>query len=277
MPTMALVDEMPSVDGSPSLEARAAKRPRRQTAPSTANDDVDCTSAPLTLPPEVWADVMGYLPFQSILSCSAVSRSMLHETMPRLTKLRIEKASQMNLTVAARFRDVTDIHVNSLLTRRVFDEGTPHEFTEIEVDLSTKIRVVPFLSRFVQTLERVYFGGKTEGGEVIEGFAPAAEYFCDDSDDGYPNECDRESMMAFVDSLSGAFQCGAFPKHLKISGICCPDCRDRRGFGGQCSVCQRACKSFPLESVIHFESRQSSISNARPGRLSADGPSREHH
>ena len=191
---------------------------------------------------------------------------MLHETMPRLTKLRIDKSSQMNLTVASRFRDVTDICINSLLKQVVQNAGMGEdEFKEVEVDFDTKIRVVPFLSHFKPTLERVHFGGKDEAGEDIVGFAPAAQIFWE-GEDGYPNDGDRESMLAFIDMISGAFSCGALSKHLKISGLCCPDTTNRRFGSGQCSTCQRACKSFPLESVIHFENEGSSVNNARSGR-----------
>ena len=86
-------------------------------------------------------------------------------------------------------------------------------------------------------------------------------------DEGYPNDGSREQMLAFIDMISGAFRCGVFPKRLKISGLCCPDSANFNGNrGADCETCRRACKSFPLESVIHFESRQSSISNACSGR-----------
>src|SRR5210317_895413 len=139
-------------DGSPSL-VRASKR-RRFDGNDTAvnNNDDDTTIEKITLPPEMWANVMKYLPFDNILSCCAVSRSMLHETMPLLTKIQINKAAQMNLAVASRFRDVTDIHINSLLLRRVEDEGTMDEFSEITFDFESRIRVLPFLFCFVKTL-----------------------------------------------------------------------------------------------------------------------------
>jgi hypothetical protein len=249
-------------DGSPSL-VRASKRQRclnsgNDTAVNNNNDDT--TIDKITLPPEMWANVMKYLPFDNILSCCAVSRSMLHETMPLLTKIQINKAAQMNLAVASRFRDVTDIHINSLLLIEI-DE----EFEDVYFDFESRIRVLPFLFCFIKTLERVHFGAKDNNlGNVIDGFSPANACFWEESDEGYPYEAPWDLMMAFIDSLSGAFICGALPQHLQISGLCCPSIRYRRST--QCSTCIRACKSFPLESVARFHSDGSSAENARSGR-----------
>jgi len=251
-------------DGSPSSAERVTKRRRRSPSGNDEVIDDDDTSKQLALPPEVWAGTMEFLPFSDILSCGAVSRSMLHETMPLLTKLRIDIAKQMNLTVASRFRDVTDIHINSLLLEDVADARSEDETHFIDVDLETKNRVVPFIARFVQTLERLHFGGKNrDDGEVVACFAAADGYFFEDGE-LYPNEGSWGVMKGFIDQISAAFDVGAFPKHLQISGLACPNIVNTVDNG--CSTCQRACKSFPLESVVAFESEGSSVSNARSGR-----------
>jgi hypothetical protein len=251
---------------------RASKR--RRQCPSgndTAvnNNDDDTTIEKLTLPPEMWANVMKYLPFDNILSCCAVSRSMLQETMPLLTKIQIDKAAQMNLAVASRFRDVTDIHINSLLLRNIHNEGMgDDEFSDVTFDFESRIRVLPFLFCFVKTLERVHFGAKDNRGNIVEGFCPVDEWLHDESDDVYPYEAPWDLMMAFIDSLSGAFICGALPQNLQISGLCCSsNCNSNWGRRStQCSTCIRACKSFPLESVARFHCDGSSAENARSGR-----------
>jgi hypothetical protein len=273
------VDNAPSARGGDSSSlVRASKRRRCSSsgndtvAAAVNNDDDDTTVEKIMLPPEMWANVMKYLPFDNILSCCAVSRSMLQETMPLLTKIQIDKAAQMNLAVASRFRDVTDIHINSLLLREIHNEGMgDDEITDVNFDFESRIRILPFLFCFVKTLERVHFGAKDNRGNVIEGFSPTNAYFWEESDEGYPYEAPRDLMMAFIDSLSGAFICGAFPQHLQISGLCCPDINSywrNSGRNGhrQCSTCQRACKSFPLESVAtRFHSDGSSIGNALAG------------
>ena len=96
---------------------------------------------------------------------------MLHDAIPRLTILRIDKSSEINLTVVARFRDNREIHINSLL--KATDDGEGGR--DISVDLQTKIRLLHFLPRF-DKLERVFFGGKDEDGKEIERFAPATDF-----------------------------------------------------------------------------------------------------
>ena len=185
---------------------------------------------------------------------------MLH-TMPLLTKLCIDKSSQMNLAVTSRFRDITEIHINSLLEVRVDEEGYPDMF----IDNESKMRVVPFLSRFGK-LDRVVFGGKNSntGDDMGDDFAAADAFFDYENDESYPYESTRDKMFAFLDMISGAFICGALPKHLKIAGLCCPDATDRHGFrSSSCEICLRACKSFPLQSVAEFECRGSSEGKGR--------------
>ncbi|KAL7550742.1 hypothetical protein ACHAWF_013970 [Thalassiosira exigua] len=162
--------------------------------------------------------------------CGATSRSMLNDVMPLIKTLRLDKSTQMNLAVTSRFRDVKEIHINSLFEVTVEEEGTDEEFNSIDVDIETKIRAVPFLSRF-QSLERVIFGGKEESGKNIEGFSPMDGCFYT-GDQGYPDEGSTESLAPF-----------------------------------ECTTCYRACRSFPLESVALFESRGSSTDNARSGRM----------
>ena len=157
------------------------------------------------------------LPFDSILSCAATCRSILHDALPLLTTLRIDKASQINVKVASRFRDITELHINSLL--KVTFDG--EEF-DMAMDKESRIRVIPFLSKF-DSLERVHFGCKnasTENestGKDMTHFAAVDCYFWE-GEDIYPNEGVRESMLVFIDLLSGALNCGALPKHLEVSG-----------------------------------------------------------
>ena len=83
------------------------------------------------------------LPYETILSCAATCKSFLHDTMPLIKKLHINTSYQMNLTVAARYRDIREIHINSLMVWR------PHIHSNcINVDFESSVRMVPFLSRF---------------------------------------------------------------------------------------------------------------------------------
>lgn len=192
---------------------------------------------------------------------------MLHDVMPLIKTLRIDKATQMNIIVACRFVGVKALHINSLLTLRIEDEDTEDEIREIGVHFETKVRVIPFCSKFSK-LEQLFFGGKTENGDDIQGFFPGGDEFWA-GDEPYPDEGEREMLMALLDELSGAFRCKALPPQLKvISGLCCPESRNHTIASGMsnCGVCIRACKSFPLESVLTFECRGSSKERTKSGR-----------
>jgi len=203
------------------------------------------------------------LNFETVLACGATSRAILHDAMPLLKTLRIDKPEQINLTVASRFRDIKEIHINSLFTSHTHDVGTEDERTNVEIDLESSVRIVHYLSRFSK-LERVVFGGRDENGNIIEGYSAVNDYFSEGDDGTYPNLAARESMLIFLDQLSGAFRCGALNSNLRILGLCCPDTNDKNGMrGNNCEVCLRACRSFPLQSVVEFESRGSSKVKSR--------------
>lgn len=68
-----------------------------------------------------YAHTKSDLNFETILSCGATSRTLLHDAMPLLKTLRIDKPEQINLTVASRFRDIKEIHINSLFTSETHD------------------------------------------------------------------------------------------------------------------------------------------------------------
>ena len=192
---------------------------------------------------------------------------MLHDALPLLRKICIDKSSQMNLAVASRFRDIREIRISCLFQLEVMDEGTEDEFKNITVDLESKNSVVPFLSRF-DSLELVHFGMKNEDdGKLVEGVSPVDCYFYE-GDDAYPYEGDRDRLKSCLDLMSAAYKCGSIPQNLQISGLCCPDATNRNGFRrSDCEICTRACQRFPLTSVAEFECRGSSMNNAQSFRM----------
>ena len=246
--------------GSPIADENGSSHTSKRYRP-TENNNNDGETRPHILPPEMWAGVMEILPFDDVLSCGATCRTMLHNAIPLLKEIRIDNAKQMNLTVASRFRDVKTIHINSLLSL-VWIDGDDGQYTEVAIDLETKIRVVPFLSRLT-SLERVHFGGKDEDGDMIDRFAPTTQNYTD-SEDGI--EGSRQGMSNFITELSGAFAFGLLPNHLHISGLCCPELNQGM-VDNDCKTCIRACKSFPLQSVVEFECRGTSVGNAQSGRM----------
>ena len=69
----------------------------------------------IALPPEAWAMVLDHLDYQSVLSCAATSRAMLHDAMPLVKMLHIDRTVGMNAALASRFRDVRVINLYWLL------------------------------------------------------------------------------------------------------------------------------------------------------------------
>ena len=66
--------------------------------------------------------VLEYLDYQTVLSCALTSRVILHDAMPLVKTLHIDTALQMNIPLAARFRDVQHINLYSLLKGKPVDE-----------------------------------------------------------------------------------------------------------------------------------------------------------
>ena len=157
------------------------------------------------------------LPFDDILSCSATCRTILNDALPLLEILRIDKATQMNLMIASRFRDIREIHINSLL--EVMDENDDGDgWTCISLDVETKLRLLPFLSRF-DMLERVVFEGKNrDNGDDVKYHATVDAYFPDDGD-GYPDHAARDSMLALLDDMSGERSYGIHFNSLRVQHI----------------------------------------------------------
>ena len=144
-------------------------------AAAASNDAIE--EGAIALPAEVWAMVMIFLDYQSVLSCAATSRLMLRDAMPLVTNIHIHNASEMNANLFSRFRDVREINIYSLLEERelegVFDvDGEPaHSFA---VDGDSAMRVVPFISRF-PNLELCSWGGRSQM-EILLVFAPTTTF-----------------------------------------------------------------------------------------------------
>lgn len=177
----------------------------------------------------------------------------------------------MDLRIASRFRDIRRIHVNSLMTETLEDDGDK----TIMVDFETSVRLVPFLTKFGD-LERVTFGGVSEDGFVLDNFYPVDAYILseggvdesDDEDEGDgADKRGRDRLLTLLDQLSAAFRVGALPQKLLVSGLFCPHSFRRRycTVASSCETCMRACRSFPLESVANFENRGSSKDHQERG------------
>jgi len=203
------------------------------------------------LPSEIFSMVMEFLDYESVLSCSATCRSVLRESLPLLKVLHIDNSTQLNLKVAARFREIKSVHVSCLMS---YDGDV-----DITVDPDTAVKLVPFLCKFGD-VEAVYF--HVAG---LRNAAPCQYHFQSAWRDEGELEADKERMLAFLNSLSAASQIGALPGNLRIHGLCCPNIGSRdddedEGVddSSECECCLKLCRNLPLPSVMQFESVQNS-------------------
>ena len=171
---------------------------------------------------------MGYLDFKSILSCAATSRSMLHEAIPLVTTINIEKASEMNSIVSMRFRDVREVNIYSLLRIVEHEEGGDPAVIELIIDSESAMRVIPYLCRFTK-LERLFFGGKKSNGDIV-GFKDG---YIDEVEDG------NKAGKTLLDMISAAYRCQTFSKNLFLSGFRCMHSNSANNLGeiSGCNVC----------------------------------------
>ena len=141
---------------------------------------------------------MDFLPYESVLQTAAVSKSMLNEVMPLVTMLHINKSSQLYAgSIAARYRDVRDIYIYSLVQHVGRTVGFPRGLSSVDED--TAERVVPFLCSF-KKLERVFLGGQNMNREHnVEGYMPT-----NDTDDE-----EKETIKNLINSFSAGFRSGA--------------------------------------------------------------------
>jgi len=181
------------------LDERPTKRIKITSNSDTLSDAVSPSSSSVCLSPDIWALVMDFLPYESVLQTAAVSKSMLHEVMPLLTMLHINKSSQLYAgSIASRYNNVRDISIYSLIDYHTFTnrEDLWEELPAIDEDTAT--RAIPFLSSF-KKLERVFLGGQNVNNDNVEGFMPT-----DETDDE-----DKEIMKNLINSFSAGFRSGA--------------------------------------------------------------------
>ena len=184
-------------DGSPLATPTQEKRSKRIRISNTS--DIK-TSSSSVLSPDIWALVIDFLPYESVLQTAVVSKSMLHEVMPLVTMLHINKSSQLYAgSIASRYNNVRDISIYSLIDYHLLTN--PEDLWEdpADIDEDTAERVVPFLSSFPK-LERVFLGGQNVNrDDNVEGFMPN-----DETDDE-----EKEIMKNLINSFSAGFRSGA--------------------------------------------------------------------
>eukprot|EP00956_Cyclotella_meneghiniana_P024951 scaffold51060_cov65-Cyclotella_meneghiniana.AAC.5 len=221
---------------SPSSASRQAKRNKQ------LNNETH-------LPAEMWAAVMGYLDFSSVLSMTATSRTM-NDATPLVSELHITKSCQLHGSVGRRFKEVNCVYIYSLTQIRDLEEDRdPDDEDEIDavIDFETSVRAVPFMYTFAN-LKRVYFGGINVVSELYK-VVPFHDVMID-------AEANEQHFSRLTDSISAGFRCGILPPTLEVSGLLCTrmwQSYNREDEDDPCEVCERACQSFPIKTVAAFE------------------------
>ena len=232
-------------DGSSPSPERSAKR-SKQPCNETSH-----------LPAEMWAAVMEYLEFSSVLSTTATSGTM-RDAAPYVTELHIDKSCQMHGNVGRRFTDVKRVFIYHLVRRVITEEDGEEEDSDDEVDIAnyivdfdTAMRAVPFISTFAK-LEKCCFGG-------IDGTYDYSFYNHMDLMDSYPFDNQTYSyLQSLIDNISFGFLCGTLSPSLQVTGLFCVS---RMGTG--CESCVRVCRSFPIKAVSRFAHDEASTHNLK--------------
>jgi len=248
-------------DGESNNERRpiSIDRPTKRAKMTESETAVNMTvkQPQPTLPPDAWAAIMEYLSLSDAISLSSTCRTMYHDAAPLVTSIHIMDATEMKSSVSKCFTDVRDIYIYSL-HQVVLDHYTDDE-EEIDfvryhtIDFETSMRAAPFLSNNFVKLERVFFGsmhkieGNEEEDESVVALLPYVDTKVIVDDDGGDFDSVQENISRLIDSLSAAFRSGALSQNLLVRGLRCFSADE------ECRVCKRACKSFPIISVVNFE------------------------
>jgi hypothetical protein len=169
----------------------------------------------------------------------ATSRAT-RDAAPLVTILHMDKSSQMHSSVARRFPHVKDIFLYSFLKKQQEDEYLYDDpVFATRVDFDTTQRAVPFLVNF-GNLDRVCFG---MDDQELNKYYPFASWYYGTN----LKVTDEHSVKMLIDSISAAFRDGTLPTSLEVKGLRCT------GGDENCQVCRRACRSFPLTSVVSFD------------------------
>ena len=82
-----------------SAPCQSDRPTKRRRLHEDAGERPGQTTRPRRLPelaPETWANVMDFLPYDSVLSSAAASRRMLDDVMPLVSSLHIDRARQLH-------------------------------------------------------------------------------------------------------------------------------------------------------------------------------------
>lgn len=224
------------------------------------------------LPPELWAMALEYLPFQDLLAVSAVSRVLLKDVLPKVTRVQLFRPKDLQARVARRFASVEKVYICCLLHKPILRVPGPpifiHDEWNLEYCRETQYRIVPFLTQFPK-LTYAFCGAVTvwEGRrrDVWDGVSRRADqhaYTTVRADDRQSHE-----HRALVHQCSGAMAVGAMASTCeKIDGLfhvrgvrLCPNTSRRIPQGAEvdenpfapCQICDHIVDNIPSSWLLN--------------------------
>ena len=96
----------------------------RAAGEDTRNPDKTPPNPLPLLPPDLWAEVLPFLPFGAALQCTAVCKSFLHDVAPIVREISVVRSGELRVKFAQRFRGVRKVQIGCLFK---YPAMTPRE------------------------------------------------------------------------------------------------------------------------------------------------------
>ena len=212
----------------------------RKSAP-----DID---SPAHLPATCLAAVLNFMWYTDVRQCMLAGKMMAVESARHVETLNIVKASELDAPSARRFRNVSEVNVLCLVSRKRY----------YKISSDAVMRVVPFLSS-IPNLDRVFLGGlfscSRNNGNVVWHPMVYSEHGC-----VAPRE-HQAVFKALVKNIVGGFKSRTLSQSLDVSGILggeevtqleCAVLDERPD--RPCQVCRHVLSSFPLHLLLKTSS-----------------------
>ena len=163
------------------------------------------------LPPELWAEVLGYLHFDEALTCTAVSKVFLHDVTRHMKCLSVRSGEGMDIAPSAieRFSSVEKVFI------RIIDDiidRVPHG-PKYHLDCAALEHAASFLSGLPK-LKWCFIGGPNYKDYVTyDASSDAVEAGIYDQPDA------NEIYAQFIQSICKAYRLGGLSEDVEIEGL----------------------------------------------------------
>ena len=201
------------------------------------------------LPSDVIAHALDFLPFSDVRSAMLTGKHIAVHAAAQMETLNIMEASELNVRVAGRYRNVKEVNIGCILVNRALTTARFPTYAEKEVSSDAVGRIVPFLGCFPKLKKICIWSGNYHSfgeHENVKQF-----YTIHAPTEGGAHRENNAMMKSLVLSFCGGFDSGLLPRRLDIVGFnnernTSYTCDRERGSDKSCKVCRAIFKSFPL-------------------------------